>query len=146
MGLLSTPDLGLYQTSSYLVDGETSFELRTFDIPFTPYAFDQINDNVISVGSSGTFAFGDGNLTDWNIGAIQEYTDHDFYDVYYQTENTIWIAGTDGLLIKTEDGGFNWDQIETNTTEDLKTFGIKPNGSFILIGRNGAYLNSEYFD
>ena len=62
----------------------------------------------------------------WNFNrleywAIQEYTDHDFYDVYYQTENTIWIAGTDGLLIKTEDGGFNWDQIETNTTEDLKS-------------------------
>lgn len=40
-------------------------------------------------------------------------------DIYFQNSNTGWITGTDGTLLRTDDGGKTWQPIQKFTTDSL---------------------------
>jgi photosystem II stability/assembly factor-like uncharacterized protein len=42
------------------------------------------------------------------------------HDVYFASEKTGWIAGSDGVLLKTSDGGKTWRQEKKFTEDNLK--------------------------
>jgi photosystem II stability/assembly factor-like uncharacterized protein len=57
--------------------------------------------------------------------------------------NTVWAAGIDGYVIKTEDGGKTWKEIKTGA-EKTQLFGIATDGKGnIVIGGEGVFLSSS---
>jgi photosystem II stability/assembly factor-like uncharacterized protein len=42
-----------------------------------------------------------------------------FHDIYFTGENTGFVVGNKGYILKTTDGGHNWDQKISNVTTTL---------------------------
>ena len=66
-------------------------------------------------------------------------TEEVLLDIYFPSEQTGYIAGRSGLLLKTLDGGINWTTIKPPTSQSLSSvFFIDDEVGFI--GSNGGYL------
>lgn len=64
------------------------------------------------------------------------------YCVWFTDKNHGWVSGIDGTLLKTADGGDNWEIIPTGTQLSLYTVFVKY-GKGWIVGDKGAYLMSE---
>lgn len=68
---------------------------------------------------------------------IETKIQHIFTTIYFQDENTGFIAGNDGVMYKTYDGGNSWMSLNTNTSLPLyDIFFINKNEGFAVGGED----------
>lgn len=65
-------------------------------------------------------------------------------DIYFLSEKTGWISGSNGTFLKTEDGGKNWSQTEKFTDDNiLQIFFADSNNGWLLCERNVYSLGTK---
>ena len=66
-------------------------------------------------------------------------------DVWAVDENTVWAVGYHNTILKTTDGGHNWESVQApnkNVIPDLSSISIVSNNNIWISGSNGAVYNS----
>ncbi len=64
--------------------------------------------------------------------------------IYFINDETGFIVGNRGTLLKTDNGGKNWQVVNTQTTNDLNSIIESNNGTSIwAVGNRGIILNSQ---
>jgi len=64
------------------------------------------------------------------------------YSLYCKDKETAWIAGMDGIILKTENGGNEWGKLESNCDVPLYSITIKGKRGW-AVGSEGYYLLSR---
>ncbi|MDA3867305.1 MAG: YCF48-related protein [Salinivirgaceae bacterium] len=65
-----------------------------------------------------------------------------FNDIHFPSDEIGFVIGSNGLVLKTIDGGESWETIENNITEDLLSIDFSGNYGYI-VGDNGTVLISD---
>lgn len=65
------------------------------------------------------------------------------FDVLAIDPLTAWAVGIDGYVIKTEDGGKNWQEIKTGVPKTQLFCILSDRAETLLIGGNGTFLSSS---
>jgi len=64
------------------------------------------------------------------------------YGVFFKDRNAGWIVGMDGVIIKTTDGGTNWNQLPSGTDKPIYTILLSGSKGW-AVGNKGTYLMSD---
>lgn len=64
------------------------------------------------------------------------------YGTYFLNKDTGWIAGMDGVIITTTDGGVTWKKVVSNTDKPLYSILMRGNKGW-AVGNKGTYLMSS---
>ena len=64
------------------------------------------------------------------------------YGIYFQDENTGWLTGMDGIIIKTEDGGETWKRQTPKTDFTLYQIAVQGQKGW-AVGEKGSFLVSS---
>lgn len=114
--------------------------------------YDQDTDGLI-IGSSGIL-FKDNSSTSWSIELQNLLYKNDFLDIEIYIEDSprdkgylvpswsgiIWLAGKNGILIKSIDNGITWTVLESGVSHDLNSISFFGNKNGLLAGDNGTIL------
>jgi photosystem II stability/assembly factor-like uncharacterized protein len=65
------------------------------------------------------------------------------FDVQAIDPRTAWAVGIDGYVIKTEDGGKGWEEVQTGASQTQLFCITTDRADTILIGGNGVFLSSS---
>ncbi len=128
-------------------NGGTNYSTITFSSNST------IHGSVISQGNSSTyFLLGLENVNDTSyifkstdVGATWSQTFRtplDFFDIAFVNASTGIMCGQDGNLKRTTNGGTNWTNINTGTTEDLQALKYISTTKVFAAGSGGTILKS----
>ena len=79
--------------------------------------------------------------TDWQLSVIN--SDKNLNSIAFIDNFTGFVVGSNGLILKTTDGGQNWNEINTNYTKDLFSVCLA-NGRIFCAGENGTLLKSGF--
>ncbi len=69
-------------------------------------------------------------------------TSTNLYDVYAITENTVIVVGANGTILKTTDGGENWNPVTSGTTYDLRKVQFVNTTTGYAVGFHGTLLKT----
>ena len=70
-------------------------------------------------------------------------TNSDLVAVYFTSENDGWIAGDNGYLASTSDGGRNWKTYPLNTTEDINEIYFRNEKNGYLVAGKKMFITSN---
>ncbi len=62
--------------------------------------------------------------------------DADLHAVWGSSDDNLWAAGDDGVVLHSRDGGASWRLVESGTDEDLRAISGAPGGIYVT-GENG---------
>ena len=121
------------------------------DIQFQKVYFMDDN-NGYAIGSDGTGRYStvlktsDGG-TSWidllKLNNINFTKDRAYNSLYFTDLNTGYVAGTNGIIIKTNDAGKSWVPCETKTNDSLESlFFTNSNVGYVVIGSSGNILKT----
>lgn len=96
-----------FLNKSYSSTGNQSFSDRNTDNNLFDLWTNSAGTKIISVGSSGVVLTSDDEGRSWRYNKISE---NSLYSISMINENTGWIAGSEGYLYRTTDGGTTWDK------------------------------------
>jgi len=99
-----------------------------------------LNNKAIAVGDAGSFSISADKGTNWTSKTIPNFSSISFKAAKIIDDLNFYIAGDNGTLLKTSDGGLNWTPITTTGKYSLNGFSLKPNGELYLVGENGQIL------
>jgi photosystem II stability/assembly factor-like uncharacterized protein len=71
---------------------------------------------------------------------VWQSTTHAVSDIYFSSSTVAYAVGSGGLFLKTTDGGSNWTDIPTVTTEDLNAVVFANENIGWIMGENGTAL------
>lgn len=102
-----------------------------------------------AVGGNGTSQANvlqttDGGQT-WHQIRAASYPTYDkgFYGVAFISPSQVWVAGWNGLVLHSEDGGTTWGRQQANTTDQLRRiFFLDVNTGWIAGQHNNLYTTS----
>ena len=78
------------------------------------------------------------NAQEWQI-VSEPYIPSTLSDIYFVSENTGWVVGDSGVIMKTEDGGNTWIQQNSTTTKDIgKVFFLNDTKGWAGTGANAS--------
>ncbi|HSC68188.1 MAG TPA: YCF48-related protein [Cellvibrio sp.] len=101
--------------------------------------YDQPGQQFIAVGQQGAIQ----NSRDGkNWQAINTGITHNMQAIYAD-KKTLWIGGEQGILLRSDDAGTNWEQIPTNITNTILTISQTRKGTLLATGNNGLILRSD---
>lgn len=117
-------------TFSKNVNAPTPKELKKVAIASVNIAY--------AVGDEGAIikSTAPGVWTDISFGSV------DYRDVHVIDEQTVLVCGYDGTLIKTTDGGSNWNTISLKTTENLRRMHFISATEGWLVGSDGVMFKT----
>lgn len=72
----------------------------------------------------------------WELANIGDYGN--YKNINFLNQNKGYLVSQSGVIMKTNDGGFNWSSIISDTTEDLNAVKVFSNVLMIMIGDNGT--------
>jgi len=64
-------------------------------------------------------------------------------DIVFKDSQNGWAVGEDGVVIQTVDGGQHWMQYSQFTASSLRSIAIRPDGSLLVAGDNGALYSLQ---
>jgi photosystem II stability/assembly factor-like uncharacterized protein len=137
-------DTGFYTTGAYILKTETfGNEWDTVAGPgYWINDIDFINDSVgIAVGYRAASMTTDRGNT-WN--SIETLANEYLQTVFFMSRDDIYIAGQDGLIFISEDGGIGWTKLETSITSDIVDLYFNSNSEGIAITNSGGGLGYVY--
>ena len=86
---------------------------------------------VCVVMAAGSIARGQSN---WSVGHVT--SGGDLVAVYFTSDKTGWIAGDNGYLASTRDGGDSWNKYPLDTAEDINEIYFRnDNNGYLVAGR-----------
>jgi photosystem II stability/assembly factor-like uncharacterized protein len=74
---------------------------------------------------------------DYDLGATEQLN-----AIACRDAGEAWVAGADGTLLYTDDGGDSWDAVAVPTTADLRALATQDNGPVFVAG-DGTFLVTE---
>jgi len=78
----------------------------------------------------------------WTGTTLKEAQGKSLFTVYAETPDRVWVAGIDGIMFVTEDGGLHWNPVELPIKKHLFSIKVKE-GRGWAVGKEGIYLASE---
>ncbi|MCM8766801.1 MAG: YCF48-related protein, partial [Candidatus Omnitrophica bacterium] len=125
-------------------DGE-NWNLVTVEDSSTLYGiYGTSQTNIWACGENGRVFKFDGNrwnkINRENLG-ISENNPPTFYSVYVE-DDTIWVVGTGGTILKSEDGGNNWSKENRGVSVNLHRI-RKISGNIYVVGASGTILKYD---
>ena len=79
--------------------------------------------------------------TNWTIQNSK--TSSDLNDVFFINQDTGWVCGDNGIILKTTDGGTNWHRKTSGTQETLRGIFFSSQTSGWICGYNGTMLHTN---
>jgi photosystem II stability/assembly factor-like uncharacterized protein len=64
-------------------------------------------------------------------------------DIKFVNENLGFAVGTQGKIFRTGNGGLNWTELSSGSTEDLSGIAISPTNKIYVAGKKGTLLSSS---
>jgi photosystem II stability/assembly factor-like uncharacterized protein len=64
-------------------------------------------------------------------------TEEDLHAIWGSSAEDLWVAGDEGVLLRSRDGGAHWQAVVSGTDEDLRAISGAPGGVFVC-GEHGA--------
>lgn len=87
-----------------------------------------------------SYSFG---LAQWRIAFSSTYpSGTTFQSIYFVNENVGWAVGSDGIILKTTNGGNSWTQQVSNTTSTLYFIQALDENNLFACGGNRNFLKS----
>ena len=117
-----------------------NLSISKLDMVENVYGISRYNNRAIAVGGKGGFSISSDNGSNWTSKIITNYSSINFRAAKIIDDLNFYIAGDNGTLLKTSDGGLNWTPITTTGKYSLNGFSLKPNGELYLVGDNGQIL------
>jgi hypothetical protein len=147
--------ISIFKERIFVVGGKSYNNGRIFsinsqyEIDTVHYFENQLND-IINVNNAYQIAVGYGSVLKYE-NEKWEYLDlvgDNFSAVHFYDENTGWIAGLDGSIQKTEDGGRTWAELVTtdkllNNHESLNDIRFKDSKNGIAVGDGGVIIKTD---
>jgi len=124
---------------SKTTDGGLTWSAMSSGVSETLFAVDFATEEIgFAVGSGGVF-FKTTNGQDW-----EEMTRSNVfaYSMDFIDENTGWLAGQFGKISKTTDGGQNWIEQTTNTSNTLRSVCFVDSQNGFAVGESGTFLKT----
>jgi len=127
------------------VNGGLNWLLDTSFIP--EYLDVQIFWKIKSVDTSFVYAVGSGGLivrstSNGELWAKQVGNIKTYRDIFFANNNTGFVAGEKGLLIKTVDAGLTWSRINLNTTLGIKKIFFTNENTGYICGDSGLVMKT----
>jgi photosystem II stability/assembly factor-like uncharacterized protein len=76
----------------------------------------------------------------WDFQRFDQYTDIIFLDIHFVDQNVGFIAGTDGFILKSTDGGTTWEKKQTGVTAHLISIYFVDQNHGWAVGTDGTVL------
>jgi photosystem II stability/assembly factor-like uncharacterized protein len=95
-----------------------------------------------AVGEFGTFIKTEDGGKTWTAGTVPEAGGKSLFTVCAETAQKVWVAGIDGIMLVTEDGGAHWKPVQLPVKKHIFDVKIKE-GHGWAVGKEGIYLVSE---
>jgi photosystem II stability/assembly factor-like uncharacterized protein len=129
------------ETSSAAPGGEGSLEQGSGK-EFILYGVSLADPHVgYAVGEFGTFIKTEDGGKTWKAGAVPEAGGKSLFTVYAETAKRVWVAGIDGIMFVTEDGGTHWRPVQLPVKKHIFEVKVK-DGHGWAVGKEGIYLIS----
>lgn len=77
----------------------------------------------------------------WVANHVQ--TGGDLVAVYFTSDKNGWIAGDNGYLASTSDGGATWNKYPLNTTEDINEIYFRNNDNGYLVAGRAMFITKD---
>lgn len=106
-----------FLNKSFSSTGNQSFSDRNTDNNLFDLWTNSTGTKIISVGSSGVVLTSQDKGNTWAYNKISEKS---LYSISMINDNTGWIAGSEGYLYRTTDGGATWDKTVSRRAIHLK--------------------------
>ncbi|WLI87832.1 YCF48-related protein [Massilia sp. R2A-15] len=94
--------------------------------------------NLLAIDGSGMLIKGGGDPTTWERSWGSGIDGNDF--AVSKDGKHLWLAGNEGKLIYSHDGGEHWETKETGTSENLLTIEVSSDGGTLWIAGNKGVL------
>ncbi|HPN36982.1 MAG TPA: YCF48-related protein [Melioribacteraceae bacterium] len=119
--------------------GDTWVEVDTMGVyTWTKVSGPPKSNIIYGCGPNGQIGkYQNGIFTSFNSGTTKMLS-----GVAFATENTGYVVGQDGTLLKTTNGGLNWNPIASGTTEWLNNVAVNDTDAVVIIGDNGLVRQS----
>ena len=76
--------------------------------------------------------------------SISGFTNESLNAVQFRDDNKGFIAGTNGIFLRTTDGGLSWFRENTSFTGDYTSIAIKPDGTVFAVGEKGEIFRKVF--
>ncbi len=78
------------------------------------------------------------NWTDVSSG----FTGMRFMDIFFVEDSLVYMSGNDGIILRSLDGGLNWNKLQTETKEQLWGLYFQSRKIGFAVGSNGTILKT----
>ncbi len=138
-GVLLTADGGATWTSLYeKIDAATDIEFGVNNTNTIEGISHVTNQTWIAVGNQGIFKTTN-NGKEWTFSEYEER----LFDVEFINSTHGTAVGSNGTILRTIDGGIEWNLQESETTENLTSISFTEDNIWIAVGNKGTILRSE---
>jgi serine/threonine-protein kinase len=131
-------DSGLILNTS---DGGITWKKLNTRYSYHFYSTSYSDDKLFFVGDAGFIGILNNNSS--QIKKIDSQTSETLFKVYFKDANTGFIIGSNGLILKTSDGGLTWRKIQSNIQENLFSISFADSKNGIIVGWNGTILKTN---
>jgi photosystem II stability/assembly factor-like uncharacterized protein len=132
----STYNVSVY-TLPFLSNGSTTLTEKIIDGTTAIIGIDMNGNRGYAVGSEGKYFLSGDAGANWTMRSISGYTKETLNAVQFKDNQNGFIAGTNGLLLVSTDGGLSWFKEITNFTGEYTSIAIKPDGTVFAVGEKG---------
>ena len=103
------------------------------------YSININDDKTFLGGSSGFLCY----LNSKNeLVRILTNTSASLFKILFINSNTGFIVGSDGLILRTSDGGISWKKIESGVTKNLYSISFSDSKNGVIVGWSGTILKT----
>jgi photosystem II stability/assembly factor-like uncharacterized protein len=139
----STYNVSVY-TLPFLSNGSTTLTEKIIDGTTAIIGIDMNGNRGYAVGSEGKYFLSGDAGANWTMRSISGYTKETLNAVQFKDNQNGFIAGTNGLLLVSTDGGLSWFKEITNFTGEYTSIAIKPDGTVFAVGEKGEIFRKVF--
>lgn len=126
-------------------DGGNTWQVKGSNIERTIQSIEVVSETSAFIVGSGFLVAHTADTGDnWNILTQDlDATDADLRDIYFLNKNLGWVVGDDGTILRTENGGEEWIQLNSGVHERLNSVFFIDDKTGWVVGRNGLLLSTH---
>lgn len=125
----------------YTSDGGTNWKKISNDFSNNITSTYINQDKLFFVGSAGLLGYLTKNSK--KVNKIFTGSNESFFKIYFYDDNNGFITGSNGTILKSNDGGLTWHQTTTNQKENLFSISFADKSNGVAVGWNGVLVTSS---